>query len=610
MEDLLSNRSRGKNLSAKPPVYEVPEFMVRKLNGDVHPALMATPGSGVVYTGSQSWVADSSTVDPLDYDKLYSNAIQAQSMFISRANLLCSKRKLPPLDIADSHSWLEVEQSVSKACEALETLSSKEKERVPGSTGKLKQAFRKLCSNAGAGTTLTNLVPTDSYCSVLCGGLKIIFKALEETGRYREEVYIALEELPFILNDNASFVGLNFTDADLHTRVAAIYAAVYGLMEVIVDWFLKPSFVTGVKLFANPTGFSEKLKNQMATVKGAAQRFNARVAILSVKRQEGLSQQNLSIMYGLDSHSQQVMSEFGDIKSRLLVLDKLTQFFDDTAKAEFERRQLRLQREKIPRIREPKVSVEDVLTKWCYEQDLVHSDCAKILRSQHIPGYEMDRDLVATVKSHPRFKSCLTLNESSVLLIDTRSDNPTGSLEMPIVAAETFRQLETFIDQHNQEADDSAARIIPLAFFASQHKDVRRDPNASPNELAMSLLLQLVDHYRHFKTDALSLVENEVDPEDIDAILYIFESLLIQLSRNTILLVIIDDLKAFAQPSSRMGGMRQVIETLLAIHREGQYKAKVKFIFGNSSRNEFSHGLFTEDETLMIWQADATLSMS
>ncbi|EYB21384.1 hypothetical protein FG05_04524 [Fusarium graminearum] len=181
---------------------------------------------------------------------------------------------------------------------------------------------------------------------------------------------------------------------------------------------------------------------------------------------------------------------------------------------------------------------------------------------------------------------------------------------MPIVAAETFRQLETFIDQHNQEADDSAARIIQLAFFASQHKDVRRDPNASPHELAMSLLLQLVDHYRYFKTDALSLVENEVDPEDIDAILYIFESLLIRLSRNTILLVIIDDLKAFAQPSSRMRGMRQVIETLLVIHHEGKYKAKVKFIFGNSSRNNFSHGLFAEDETLRIWQADATLSMS
>jgi hypothetical protein len=154
---------------------------------------------------------------------------------------LCSKRKLPPLDLSDIHSWSEVEQSVSNACEALEALSLKEKKHVPGFTGKLKQAFQKLCRNAGTGTTLINLVPTDSYCSILCGGLKIIFQALQETDRYREEIYNTLEELPFVLNDNASFLSLNFADEDLHRRAASIYAAIYGLMEVIIDWFLKRS---------------------------------------------------------------------------------------------------------------------------------------------------------------------------------------------------------------------------------------------------------------------------------------------------------------------------------------------------------------------------------
>jgi hypothetical protein len=487
----------------------------------------------------------------------------------------------------------------------------------------MKQAFRKLCSNAGAGTTLTNLVPTDSYCSVLCGGLKIIFKALEETGRYREEVYNALEELPFILNDHASLVELHVTDEDLHRRVAAIYAAIYGLLEVIVDWFLKPSFgellpsftlryhlltpclpVTGVKMFSNPTGVSEKLKNRMATVKVAAQRFAARVTILSAERQEGLAQQNFTIMYGLDNHSQQVMAEFRDIKSRLLVLDKLTQFFDETAKAEIERQKFRSQIDKMPRIQKHEVSIEDVLMKWLYEPDLVHKDCTNILRLQHLPGYEIDQDLIATIKFHPRFQSCLTLDESSILLIDTRSDNPTGSLEIPVVAAETFHRLQSFIDTHNKETHDDAARIISLAFFTSQHKDVSKDVNASPNELAMSLLLQLLDHYRDFDTDDLDIVEKEVDPGDIDTILYVFEVLLERLSQDTILFLIIDDLRPFKQPWSRMKGMVQVVERLLAIHRNGEYTARLKFIFGNSSRNEFGEGILKDDEILRIWHSE------
>ncbi|KAM0413844.1 hypothetical protein ACHAPD_007086 [Fusarium lateritium] len=348
----------------------------------------------------------------------------------------------------------------------------------------------------------------------------------------------------------------------------------------------------------------------MAMVKVAAQRFTTRVAILSTEKQEGLSQQNLTLMYGLGKHSEQVMAEFGDIRSRLLVLDKLTQFFDDTAKAELERQQLRLQREEAPRIQAPAITVEDVLTEWRYEPDLVHNDYTKILRSQHIPGYEIDQDLVTTIKFHPRFQSWLTLDESLVLFVDTRSDNPISSLEMPVVAAEIYQRLEAFADEHNREAHGDVARIIPLAFFTSQHKHMSGDPNSSPNELAMSLLLQLVDHYRDFNRDDLDLVATEVDPTDIEAIFFVFESLLAQLSQNTILILIIDDLNPFTQPVSRKRGMMLVIELMLDIHRNCEYTAKLKFVFGNSSRNEFSHGIFEEDETLRIWQSDATLPIS
>lgn len=160
---------------------------------------------------------------------------------MKKANELCVKRNIEPLDLAVAQSWDEVEQPVSQACKTLEQLSSKDKTLSPGFTNKLKGRFRSLCTNAGAGNTLTNLVSTDSYCSVLCGGLRIIFKALEETGKYREEVYNALEEIPFILDDNSALLDLYHDDGELHKRVASLYRAIYQLMEVIVDWFLKSS---------------------------------------------------------------------------------------------------------------------------------------------------------------------------------------------------------------------------------------------------------------------------------------------------------------------------------------------------------------------------------
>ncbi|KAF5026361.1 hypothetical protein F66182_1569 [Fusarium sp. NRRL 66182] len=600
MSDSMQHQPVARPRTTHPSVYEVPEFMVRKLDGHIHPALVATPGSGVVYTESQQWTPEPSLIDPIDFDEIYANCIQAQSALITEANRLCTKKKIPSLDITVAHSWSEVDQSVSDACKSLETLSSKDKSLAPGFTGKLKKAFRSLCSNAGAGTTLTNLVPTESYGSVLCGGLRIILKALEETDRYREEVYNALEELPVILNDNAALVGLHHSDEELHRRIASVYTAIYRLLEVIVGWFLKPSFVTGAKMFANPSGFSDKLKNRLATVKVAAQRLTSRAAIISSQKQEAWAQQGISIMCNQDQTLKDMMREIGHVKvSQLMFLEKMTQFLDNQARDELHKQSL--PKRAAPRIEAPGIDVEDLLDKYLYQDDLVQQDCAAVLRLQHIPGYDIDRDLVSTIKYHPRFQSWLTINESSVLLVDTRSENPTGGLEMPIVAAETFCNLHAFIEEQEHQGLANTPRIMCLIFFCSQHKDFARDANGSPTELVMSLLFQLIDHYGDFDSDALELVDNRLDPEDVDTALSVFEALLTRLPEDVFLVLMIDDLKAFTQPVSRKHGLFHVIERLLAIHRDADHGVKLKFLFGNSARNDFSNGFFTEDETLRIW---------
>ena len=134
-----------------------------------------------------------------------------------------------------------MEQSVQNACSVLEELAEKDSHAKPGFTGTLRGAFRKLCQNAGAGVNLVNLVPSDNYLSVLCGGLKIIFIALQQTDHYRRDIYDTLEDLPFILNDHMAMVELNKSDEELHKRVAALYVTLFKLMEVIFSWFLKSS---------------------------------------------------------------------------------------------------------------------------------------------------------------------------------------------------------------------------------------------------------------------------------------------------------------------------------------------------------------------------------
>ena len=176
-----------------------------------------------------------------DFTEIYRSCLAAQDAFIDTANEFCTKRGLPGLDRTSIHSWEDVELSVLSACNILERLAQKDKEITPGFTGKMKAAFRSLCSHAGAGNILIDIIPTDSYCSVLCGGLKLIFTAMEKTNDYRHEIYTALEDIPYTLNDHAIMVHLNKEDEELHHRSSALYTSLFKLMNVLIAWFLRGS---------------------------------------------------------------------------------------------------------------------------------------------------------------------------------------------------------------------------------------------------------------------------------------------------------------------------------------------------------------------------------
>jgi hypothetical protein len=130
---------------------------------------------------------------------------------------------------------------MEQAYSALEPLSTREAD-LTGIKGKMKKAFRSLCKNAGAGKIFTSLIPDDMGGSVLCGGLNVVFTALQQTGFHREAVYKALERLPRILNDHVEYVELASEDAEIHRRTAKLYTEVLLTLDHILRWFMMDAF--------------------------------------------------------------------------------------------------------------------------------------------------------------------------------------------------------------------------------------------------------------------------------------------------------------------------------------------------------------------------------
>jgi hypothetical protein len=178
--------------------------------------------------------------EPRDYDEIYQQCMIARDQLQATARKYRKKLKDPILEASEGGNWRDVDKFVQSACSDLETCVTRDKD-LSGPAGKLKQAFRFLCKHAGAGQTFSNLIPNDGMNSVLCGGIKVIFAGLRQTRLYQEEIYKTLEELPIILVDHAAHVKIYNRDDELHRRTAALYVAVYKLLEGILLWFMKNS---------------------------------------------------------------------------------------------------------------------------------------------------------------------------------------------------------------------------------------------------------------------------------------------------------------------------------------------------------------------------------
>jgi hypothetical protein len=184
---------------------------------------------------------------------------------------------------------------------------------------------------------------------------------------------------------------------------------------------------------------------------------------------------------------------------------------------------------------------------------------------------------VLAAQKNPRMLAWLTLDESSLLLVNGGADPASQSVSF--VSAKVVRSLQVQDLRQNPSME-----LVTLAYFCGRHWDYRRDAAGSPDELAMSLLLQLVDQYRAFEPRALQECLDKAVPHDVAAICEVLQSLLDQLPNNAVVFLVIDGLHSFSNPPERQRQMREVVELLVDIYRK-QSRPILKFLFAGPTRS-------------------------
>ncbi|KAK8058635.1 hypothetical protein PG994_009083 [Apiospora phragmitis] len=410
---------------------------------------------------------------------------------------------------------------------------------------------------ANIGLNFTNLVPQDfSGGSVLCGGLKMVFTALQSSSNFRDDVYRAIEDLPFTINHHAAYIRLDKQDEDLHRRNAALYAALFQLLECILSWFAK-----------NPVGVLEILilfvfsvqsnggrlkdlprpfKMKQANVQRAASRFEKHALWLQNQRHND----SIELQHWMAYELFRTREDVSVIRARCEVLESFTQFLQQA-----HRSQLR----------------ETFLRDAEYEPTMIERDVSHILRLRTGSRQELDEDRVCR--------------------------------EVAFIAA----QVTDMAKRTHAEPTEPTVHIIPLAFFCSEHSTSRRDRLGHPNALIWMLLLQLVDYYHEFSSSRLEKSLAMTADGKTEKVCAAFENLVGHLSSNVIVLLVVEGVDSFLHYSIRRE-LIDVVGFLKRLPAESQGKCKLKVLCTSTTSSDLLEDIFDEDQILRMTRTSRATS--
>lgn len=250
----------------------------------------------------------------------------------------------------------------------------------------------------------------------------------------------------------------------------------------------------------------------------------------------------------------------------------------------------------------PSVTPRDLLDRFEYSPDLVIRDCLALqkplVKRTHSPNRSTcDMTRIKALYDNPQLRAWQVVNNSSLLLLNGGAElkyNSEVSCYSAAIFGALLRQYEGGKKEHKAEAI-----VIPLAFFLGQHRD-RNDVYACPEEVGMSLMLQLIDRCGDgIDSDILNDIYERLDPRSIASICSSLHSLLTSLKRNVVLVLILDAVRYFAEPSERGEKTRNLIECLVEIFRKRPV-ATLKVLIANPTRADFIEEFFQENEMVNI----------
>lgn len=477
-------------------------------------------------------------------------------------------------DIRGKHTWEEVIQEAKIA-----ELKYKRKGSDDSPFSKVRGCFRKLQSRVSGFEAWLELIPSSTYSTVVSGGFKIIIRASTRMNEIREFIFTALASIPDEIEKAQLMMEMNRDlkfSPRLHERISELYVSILKVMHHILLWLQKKSAVKQVKSLLQQSEYEKSLESkiddfkQLVTlVKEEANLCaNQRLHVMDMNINAVAHDVDLVLQYAAYNREQQaeVVEGLQALKSLYQLLLSNPQLDPRTGRLRADS-YLTAQSSSMTR---KAISPKALLEELEHDPSILPNDLRTVLHwGENLSLQEQDR--AVHIIQHQKARDWLLAATNGVLLINGNEPELDASVH-----------ATSFVLAHLVNSIAATDSMLCMYWFCGQHRNARRDRNATAASIVCSLINQLLEQHKgfdlyFFKRRHLHAVRDR----DLETLCNVLDELIAQLPKNTVLFCTLDWL-ACLEDSKRSSDVYYLVERLYQVasapHPNG---AKFKLLFSH-----------------------------
>ncbi|SCV58370.1 uncharacterized protein FFB14_15607 [Fusarium fujikuroi] len=434
------------------------------------------------------------------------------------------------------------------------------------------RVYRKLADNVDPVIGATKFVPNIDYVTPVLGAVQVLLEAAKKAAKVREEALSSFDDIDKVFKQVEGFLHIYKNDKNLEKAAIDLIAAVFHAIECVISFFIKSPGKRVMAVTFNPEGYQQRITESLAAIKTQSENLIYEADMSGKHETSNGLHMVLDRMATLDEiHRNQHF-----LNTSILYL--FNEFQNNLKASEMEKMAYGYSRPCSPIT--PMAGVDfgqyvnpQDLLDWINIRDLRVRDMQRINRARHVRVPAIEQAHAEQLVHTAKLKEWLVSPRSSQLLVHGNYDSRRRVSGLTLLCASLADSLGS-----------NSLRCIHLVFYCGLHDNCVVDEHTGGRAIIQSFICQLLCQY-DFST---SISAGDVRPDllylgDIHELCCLFERLVFQLPRSTLLVCLIDGIVYYEREEFKES-MADVLVTILRISDQQKTNATVKVLVTSPTR--------------------------